>query len=65
MLGDVYGRTVNLASRLTHVAVPGTVLLDEATAVAASRAAGLWVSPLRPCTLQGIGQVRASVAQQR
>lgn len=65
MLGDVYGPTVNRASRLTHAAEPGTVLVDEATAVRATPAPGLWLSPLRLRTLQGIGQVRASVAQVR
>jgi adenylate cyclase len=29
--GDYYGRAVNLASRLTNVARPGSVVLDEAT----------------------------------
>lgn len=65
MLGDVYGPTVNLASRLTHAAEPGTVLVDEATAMRAAPTPGLWLSPPRPWTLQGIGQVRASVAQVR
>jgi adenylate cyclase len=33
--GDYYGRSVNLASRVTGVARPGSVLLDEATREAA------------------------------
>ena len=33
--GDYYGRAVNLASRLTNVARPGSVVLDEATKDAA------------------------------
>lgn len=65
MLGDVYGPTVNLASRLTHAAEPGTVLVDEATARAASGSPSLWISPLRQRTLQGVGGVRVGVAQWR
>ena len=33
--GDYYGRPVNLASRITGVARPGSVLVDEATKEAA------------------------------
>jgi adenylate cyclase len=33
--GDYYGRPVNLASRITNVARPGSVVLDEATRAAA------------------------------
>jgi adenylate cyclase len=33
--GDYYGRPVNLASRLTGIAKPGSVLLDEAAKAAA------------------------------
>jgi adenylate cyclase len=36
--GDYYGRAVNLASRLTNVARPGSVVLDEATKEAAGDA---------------------------
>ena len=34
LLGDYFGTTVNLASRLTSVARPGTVLVDDEVAVA-------------------------------
>jgi len=33
--GDYYGRAVNLASRITNVARPGSVVLDQATKEAA------------------------------
>lgn len=36
--GDYYGRAVNLASRITNVARPGSVVLDEATRDAAGDA---------------------------
>jgi adenylate cyclase len=34
LMGDVYGTTVNLASRLTAMARPGTILVDSALAAA-------------------------------
>lgn len=36
--GDYYGRPVNLASRITNIARPGSVVLDEATKDAAGEA---------------------------
>lgn len=65
MRGDVYGPTVNLASRLTHFAEPGAVLIDEATARATAGTPGLWLSPPRQRTLQGIGSVPIVVARSR
>ncbi len=40
--GDFYGRPVNLASRITDVARPGSVLCDEATHEAVGDAAHRW-----------------------
>jgi adenylate cyclase len=56
-LGDVFGTTVNRASRLTGVARPGTVLVDDALAASLSSLSGFEMSPLRRRTLRGIGPV--------
>lgn len=57
--GDWYGAPVNLASRITDVARPGSVVVDEATHEAAN-AGGRWRwSPLSPRRLKGVdGTVR-------
>lgn len=62
-LGDVFGTTVNRASRLTGVAPPGTVLVDEATAVRLDAASGFEVVPQHKRTLRGIGQVTPSLVR--
>ena len=41
MHGDYYGAVVNLASRLTEAAIPGEVLVDEATAAAIDAEGGM------------------------
>jgi len=56
-LGDVFGITVNRASRLTAVAKPRTVLVDDAMAASLASTSGFEMSPLRRRTLRGIGQV--------
>jgi adenylate cyclase len=55
--GDLFGPTVNLASRLVNVAHPGTVLVSETVAHALDGAPDLTLRPLRPVRLQGIGRV--------
>ncbi len=59
-MGDVYGDTVNLASRLTAIARPGTTLIDEATSDGATPLPGVRIRPLPPRPLRGMGMVRAS-----
>ncbi len=70
-LGDVFGTTVNRASRLTAVARPGTVLVDDALAASLASLSGFEMTPLRRRTLRGIGPVtpwrlqRAAQARRR
>ncbi|WP_221934868.1 adenylate/guanylate cyclase domain-containing protein [Georgenia yuyongxinii] len=59
--GDVFGPTVNLASRLVDVAPTGTVLMDKATAdaMAASPAARRYTMvPHQGVEVKGLGEVR-------
>ena len=56
-LGDVFGTTVNRASRLTALARPRTVLVDDALAASLASVSGFEMSPLRRQTLRGIGPV--------
>ena len=58
--GDYYGRPVNLASRITGVARPGSVLTDEALKDARSRRTSTW-SFAGERKLKGIQQHRQAV----
>lgn len=59
-LGDVFGTTVNRASRLTSTAPAGRVLVDDALASALATTSGFETTALRRRTLRGIGQVTPS-----
>lgn len=59
-LGDVFGTTVNRASRLTAVAPPGGVLVDDALAATLASVSGFEMTRLRQRTLRGIGPVTPS-----
>ncbi len=62
-MGDVFGRTVNLASRLTALAAPGTVLVDSDTAKALADVEGMSLDIERTRAVRGIGLVRPGVVR--
>jgi adenylate cyclase len=52
-LGDIYSSVVNLASRLTSLARPGTVLVDRALAEQLGEDPAFRVRPLRQVSVRG------------
>ncbi|GLZ42657.1 adenylate/guanylate cyclase domain-containing protein [Actinokineospora sp. NBRC 105648] len=59
--GDVYGSVVNIASRLTSAARPGTVLVDKGLANALVDAAHFTTRSRRPVSVRGYSRLRHSV----
>ena len=59
--GDLFGPTVNLASRLVAMARPRTVLVSDSLGAELEGAPALAVRHLRAMPLQGIGRVRSWV----
>lgn len=59
-LGDVFGTTVNRASRLTSAAPPGGVYVDDPLARLLEPLSGFSTVPTRPRSLRGIGEVAPS-----
>lgn len=64
-MGDVYGGTVNRASRLTDVARPGSTLIDTATEEALSDRTAYQLRHLAPRPLRGLGLVRPTSVVRR
>jgi adenylate cyclase len=60
-LGDVFGTTVNRASRLTAVAQPGSVLVDATLARELATTSGFVLTGQRRRMLRGVGPVTPSV----
>ncbi|MDQ0029172.1 adenylate/guanylate cyclase domain-containing protein [Arthrobacter bambusae] len=56
-LGDIYGPTVNLAARLTALAEPGTVLVDEMTAAALGQDERFVLVPQKAENVRGFGEI--------
>jgi len=59
--GDLYGPTVNLASRLVNLARPRTVLISEALGERLKDDPRFELRHLRPLALHGLGRVRCWV----
>ncbi len=57
-LGDIYGPTVNLAARLTAIAAPGQVLVDDLTAGVLGDDPRFVLTPLEVQNVRGFGEVR-------
>jgi adenylate cyclase len=64
-MGDFYGGTVNLASRLTAIARPGSTLVDPATEAALADPTPYALRHLTPRPLRGMGLVRATSVSRR
>ena len=65
VMGDVFGTTVNLASRLTSLARPGTVLVDEEMAVALAGDGGFHLTQIVRRPARGLGLVQPYVLRAR
>jgi adenylate cyclase len=63
--GDLYGPVVNLASRATMAARPGSVLISPSLAEVITGDDRYSVSPIRAHKLKGIGTVQLSVLRRR
>ncbi|HLH46877.1 MAG TPA: adenylate/guanylate cyclase domain-containing protein [Acidimicrobiales bacterium] len=63
--GDLFGSTVNVASRLSDVARPGTVLVNDTLADALGETPGMELRRVHLRSLKGIGHVAAFKLRRR
>ncbi|MEU1204993.1 adenylate/guanylate cyclase domain-containing protein [Nocardia sp. NPDC005825] len=63
--GDLYGTVVNVAARLTGVARPGTVLVDDGAAAELDGDDALALRHLRSVRVKGIPRLRSHVVRER
>ncbi|KAA8886966.1 adenylate/guanylate cyclase domain-containing protein [Nocardia colli] len=59
--GDLYGSVVNIASRLTGVARPGTVLIDDEAATALEGESEFIIKNLRSVRVRGFNRLRPHI----
>ena len=58
--GDIYGSVVNIASRLTSIARPGTVLIDRELSEALAEEPAYAVRQRRPTSVRGYARLRSA-----
>lgn len=58
-LGDVFGSTVNLASRLTALAEPDKILIDAEMVTGLSSASRFELTSMGPLAIRGMGELNA------
>jgi adenylate cyclase len=58
-LGDVFGQTVNIASRLTSIARTGSILVDQGMSAALEGDDRYALKPLRPTSVRGYEHLRS------
>nr|WP_086007297.1 MULTISPECIES: adenylate/guanylate cyclase domain-containing protein [Nocardia] len=63
--GDLYGTVVNTAARLTGVARPGTVLVDDGAAAALAGDTEFSLRHLRSVRVKGFSRLRSHVLRER
>jgi adenylate cyclase len=59
--GDIYGSTVNIASRLTSICNPGAVLVDAELAAALAADPAYTIRHRRPVSVRGFHRLKPSV----